>query len=170
MDQSQSQIIRRFRANPIEVAIFGVISLIFMNSIYDLFYDHDNFHPLALTHMSSNPISEGRAPASLDKLATVEFQCGTDSDTDLVKDTPANKVRFNGPICGFSPSATGTNGIKVEITNTTNQIVATSFEDAENGKFSTDYVPLNAGDNKIRFDFIIPHGNTTSKTLILHQK
>ncbi|MGZ3707368.1 MAG: hypothetical protein ACXWPM_00700, partial [Bdellovibrionota bacterium] len=55
--------VRRFKTNPVEIVIFSVVSLIFINSLYNLFYDHQGFHPAALSPMAANPTSEGRAPA-----------------------------------------------------------------------------------------------------------
>lgn len=39
---------RRFRINPIELLIFSVVSLVFLNSLYKLFYDWDRFQPQPL--------------------------------------------------------------------------------------------------------------------------
>src|SRR4051794_6854064 len=96
---SRSQSLRRFRINPVELAIFSVTLLMFLHSVYNLVYTQGGFQPNALVAMSSNPISEGRSLASgSQSLLTLSLQC---DETNQV--TQANKVRLNGQLCGLNP-------------------------------------------------------------------
>lgn len=56
---------RRFKTNPVEIAIFAVVTILFGHSVWRLFHESANYKPNALTSMSSNPLTEGRAPASV---------------------------------------------------------------------------------------------------------
>ena len=46
----------RFRTNPVELGIFSVVTVIFLGSLYNLFYNHTGFHPAVLSTMAANPI------------------------------------------------------------------------------------------------------------------
>jgi hypothetical protein len=157
---------RRFKANPVEVAIFSIITLIFFNSVYNLIYNHKGFHPTALVPMSANPISEGRKLASIPQSnLTWEIQC----DQSFEKDTPSNKVRINGPLCGADPFQGASNLIKANIMNTSNQYTATIFTDVGSGKFSTDYIPLQPGKNSIRVEFSYFNGKSFSQDILINK-
>jgi hypothetical protein len=154
--------VKRFRTNPVELAIFSVITLIFCNSVYSLFYDPQGFHPEALTPMAANPVSEGRSPASTSQ-AFVNIDVRCDSSPD--KDTTASKVRITGVICGDSraPASDTTGLIETQVTNSANKFSATVFADPGNGKFSTDYIPLNLGKNPIHIEFSFRGGKVVSQ-------
>src|SRR5688572_25390069 len=92
------QFIRKYKVNPVEIAIFSVVSLIFLNSVYNLFYDNQGYQATALTPMAANPVSEnaGRAPASIPQaFLNVEFKCSSLPD----QETTAGKVRITGALC-----------------------------------------------------------------------
>lgn len=55
---------RRFRTNPVEIAIFAVVTILFGHSVWRLFHESSNYKPNALTAMSSSPLTEGRSPAA----------------------------------------------------------------------------------------------------------
>ena len=165
--------IRRFRANPIEGMILLVITTTLVHSIYSLFYSQTGFHPQTLTPMSSNPISEGRMPASASRslngvtlsLSTFDFQCNKPLD----KDTSSTKIRLTGVLCGL-PTDTGTLKIKkAVILNTTNQFNATVFSDGIQKKFSTDYIPLNPGKNQIHVEFVYQSGEKTVHEFLINR-
>lgn len=156
--------VKRFRANPVELAIFSVISLIFFNSVYNLFYDQQGFHPAALTPMSANPISEGRSPASTSQaFVNVDVRCDGNPD----KDTTATKVRLTGALCadGRVPASDTTSLVKTQVINNANKFTATVFTDVNSGKFSTDYIPLNLGKNPIHLEFSYRSGKVVSQDI-----
>src|SRR4051794_34868380 len=96
MEQSR---VNRFRANPIEVTIFSIISLVFANSLYNLFYDREIFQARSLKAMASSPLHESkRRPSSLSssELSDVNLKC----DPSLTKLTGASKIRLKGGFCG----------------------------------------------------------------------
>ena len=154
------QNIKRFRINPVEVAIFSIVTLIFLNSVYNLFYDRQGFHPAALAPMAANPTSEGRSPASVGQsFMNLEVKCETNSE----QETAAAKVRLTGALCGVGATAADASKLlKTQIVNNANKFSATVFTDTTAGKFSTDYIPLNTGKNPIRIEFVyqewIAHG------------
>jgi hypothetical protein len=153
---------RKFKANPIEVAILFVITLIFFNSVYNLFYNHNGFHPAALIPMTANPVSEGRSLASVSQnLMTWDIKC----DKSLEKDTSSNKIRLNGILCGSDPALGATKLLKANIINSANQYNATVFSDVNENKFSTDYIPLETGKNAIRVEFTYIDGKSSVQDL-----
>ncbi len=156
--------VRRFRANPIEVVFLSVISLIFINSVYSLVYDHHGFSALALRPMASHPNSEGRALASVtSSLLNFDFDCEkAPSET-----TSATRIRIMGPICGFNPN-TANEGMglpKVTVKNRTNRNTATVFSDNASGKFSTDYISLEAGENIIYVEVRLGSGKPITREI-----
>jgi hypothetical protein len=170
---------RRFRINPIEIAIFSVISLIFVKSSYSLLYSHEG-DTSVLTSSVEDPLSAGtgRTPAS----ATVaqktfsEVKIGCDE-----KESPAvtaNKIRFIGSLCNTSaqtaaatsaaaatdtpsaPTAANENVKKISVINTSAKVAATVFPDYTNQRFSTDYITLAEGKNLIYVQYEYKDGTT----------
>ena len=151
--------IKRFRTNPVEIAIFSVITLIFFNSVYNLFYDQHGFHNAALTPMAANPVSEGRAPASVSQ-AFINVSVKCDANTD--QDTTANKVRVTGSLCDTGPSNDPSHLIKTQVINNANKFTATVFTEVNAARFSTDYIPLNSGKNPIHLEFTYRGGKVVT--------
>jgi hypothetical protein len=150
--------VRRFRTNPVELAIFSIISLIFCHSVYSLIYDHQGFQATALSPMAANPISEGRLPASVSQ-AFVNFEINCEAKQEQV--TEATKARLMGSLC--ESKAGNTQLIRAAVVNSANKFAATVFTDTTAGKFSTDYIPLNAGPNPIHIEFTYRGGQTVSQ-------
>ena len=157
-----TQHITRFRTNPVEILIFLIISGIFGNSLYELLYIHDGFHPAALSPMTSNPISEGRniastAPAaSALSLSTMDLSC----DEQITKDTVSEKMRLTGTLCGETLDSESNSSQKITVTNQTNRFSATVFTGSSSLKYSTDYIPLESGINKIQIEIF--HANASA--------
>ncbi len=149
---SRLQKIGRFKANPVEIAILLVMTIITTNSFYNLFYEHQEFRMAALSPMYLNPISEGRTPASnLINFMTLEIPC----DEPPHSTTSASKIRLAGKFCSIEMPSEGKNKtlMKASILNTSNQFLATVFSDLKEGKFSTDYIPLKPGLNSLHIEF-----------------
>jgi hypothetical protein len=163
---SPQQHARRYRVNPVEVAIFSIVTLIFLNSVYNLFYDRQGFNPTALAPMSANPVSEGRAPASVNQaFANLEVKCGSNGE----QETTAAKVRLTGTLCGVNAGTEGSKLVKTQIVNNANRFTATVFTDLSVGKFSTDYIPLNTGKNPIHVEFTFQGGKQLANDVIVNK-
>jgi hypothetical protein len=158
----------RFKANPVEIAVFSIVSLVLFNSVYNLFFDPQGFHPSTLTPMAANPVSEnGRTPASAPAHAfiNIEVRCPGEGAATGSQDqeTGAHKVRMTGAIC-HGASDPG-KLVKTVVLNGANRFNATVFADTNAGKFSTDYIPLNAGKNPIKMEFTYADGKTVVNEL-----
>jgi hypothetical protein len=136
----------------VELTIFIVVSLFFVNSLYHLFYDHTTLQLTALTTMAASPVTEGRSPASTaPAFFNLEVKC--DQAQKQESDTTASKVRITGSLCGTSSAPENAQLLKTNVTNTANKFTATVFTDENAGKYSTDYIPLNSGKNPIHIEF-----------------
>lgn len=167
MCMTAPQTSKRFRINPVEVAIFSVVALIFMNSVYSLFYDRDNFQLATLTPMAASPTTENqsRSPASIvPTYANLDVRCGAMDEQSVT----ASKVRLTGQIC--TPAGTEeAKLIKTQITNGANKFNATVFTDVNGGKFSTDYIPLEVGKNALRIESSYPNGKLVTQELVIQK-
>jgi hypothetical protein len=153
---------RRYRINPVEMIILATIGGVFLNSIYHLFYDPSGFHPAALQNMAANPVSEGRSPASVSgAFQSAEINCTSNPE----RATSATKIRILGPLCNGTETATSDPLIRTVVSNETNQFSATVFTDSVQGKFSTDYIPLNPGKNQFKVEFAYKSGKTVTQDL-----
>lgn len=158
--------LKHFRTNPIEVAIFLAVTAIFANSVYRLFYDSDEFRAAALTRMAANPRSEGRSPASTQRsFLNVELRC----DAMGEQETGAGKIRLTGSLCGTDAATDASKLVKAVVVNAANKFNATVFTDTTAGKFSTDYIPLNAGRNPIQVEFSYRGGKIVTQELVLNK-
>ena len=159
-----SQETPRFKINPVEVAIFSIVSLIFVNSVYNLFYDHQNLQATPLTGLASAPAQvENRSPSSVSQLVqNIDIQCGSTEELQ----TSAIKVRLSGQLCKSPRSLSNSDSaklIKTQIYNDANKFSATVFADISSGKFSTDYIPLNTGKNPIHIEFEYQGGKSVTQ-------
>lgn len=159
-----SQNVRRFRANPVEVAVFSILTLVFANSVYNLFYERDGFHPKSLTPMEASPLREGKrtlASSTSSQLFNLDLPC----DRSFNKEMQANRVRLLGTFCDKTqlPSRL----VKTQIVNNTNHFNATVFTDTDNGKYSTDYIPLEPGVNGVHVEFSYLDGKSFTQEISL---
>jgi len=230
---------RRFRTNPVEIAIFAVVTILFGHSVWRLFHESANYKPNALTAMSSNPLTEGRAPASArtgdaatgatgamnaftqlmgatapqapaaaaqSPLLSIDFRC----KEMTAAETGAQKIRLTGASCApmvaqtstvskgsqdaedseesgshaastrqpASVTATAAESVstadsaellptETRIFNQANRFAATVFQDPSTRKFTTDYIPLVAGANPIRIQFIYKGGRSYSQDFVV---
>lgn len=168
---------KRNRLRSIEVGIFTVVSLVFLNSVYHLFTDgrfltNQAPRPLAASSDMRGAASRGPKPASVTEEASAitkqshdmipyEIQCLVDGER---LETAAAKVRVTGPFCGASnrglasdrPEALIEKGVtpyQLKIQNDTNSYAATVLSDQQSGTFSTDFIPLEMGPNKVSMAF-----------------
>jgi hypothetical protein len=152
---------RRYRTNPFEIVVFVLVSLICFRSIYSLFYDQQSFRAAALTPISNSPISDGmsRSPAGFSSQSFLNFDIKCEGGN--TKETTATKVRLTGNLCGMLTGISqdvGNQLMKSAILNQANKFNATVFTDVSAGKFSTDYIPLNSGENPIKIEFTYKNG------------
>ncbi|MBY0470370.1 hypothetical protein K2X30_04315 [bacterium] len=160
--------VRRFKINPVELAIFAVVTMVFLNSVYNLFYDSQNLTKPVETEGSketadaTNPSTMSRSPATSALHSTfmnVEVSC----EEKISKQVSANKIRILGQLCGDSP-------VKTSVINKSNQFNATVFTDVTSNKYSTDYIPLKTGENPIHIEFAFAGGKTLAQDLVLTKK
>jgi hypothetical protein len=141
---------RRYRANPVEVAIFTVVSLVFVNSVYQLFFDQGTFRPVALAPSADSPLAPGagaaaeradRAPAArVEPSLDVEVPCDGAAWSEVK--TAAATVRFKGALCG--------SGAPLKVSNVTHSASAAVTADAVG--FSSEALPLAPGVNAVRVE------------------
>jgi hypothetical protein len=98
---------KRFRINPVEIAVFAVVGLIFVKSGNNLVYSHEGFEPAALTATAQDPIRiKDRNPASVapaqSNFSEVKIGCDPSAVTASVT---SNKIRLIGSVC--KPVETG---------------------------------------------------------------
>ncbi len=169
---------RRFKINPAEFAIFSVISVIFLNSVYHLFYDQQGFHPSTVVNVNL-PAEPARTPASLAQAAApstpvlMNYEVRCEENVD--QSTQADKLRLTGSVCapqgGRQPASVGSDLPlnQVTVTNLANKFSATVFSDQAGGKYSTDYIPLNAGRNPIEVLFTYAGGQTSTQSFVVEK-
>ncbi len=168
--------LRRFRINPVELAIFTGVTLIFVNSVYNLLYERPagGFAPMLTRGKAPGETGlSGRFPASIERrkteakpvslLARAEISC---QDGQSHK-TSAAKLQLGGALCGSQTSEDTQKLLKTEIVNTANHYAATVFPDNKGVRFTTDYIPLVDGVNSIKLDFVYKGGRTVSQTLAI---
>jgi hypothetical protein len=93
---------KRFRINPVEIAVFAVVGLIFVKSGYNLVYSHEGFEAAALTATAQDPIrTKDRnlasvAPVAQSNFSEVKIGCDPSAVTASVT---SNKIRLIGSVC-----------------------------------------------------------------------
>ena len=150
---------RRFRINPIEIAILAVVTGMFAHSAYTLVDSRESFEFASLTPMVSNPISEGRSLASV---STANVSVNVNCEANPAVPTSASRARLTGSLCGVDAGPEGTNLVKTGVVNQANSANATVFTDLDTGKFSTEYLPFANGKNPIRVEFHYRDGKVVS--------
>jgi hypothetical protein len=165
---------KRFRVNPIEIAIFAVIAMICLKSGYSLLYSHDGFDPVALTANAEDPSTSAqtRAPASTGaatqaavtkSFTEVKIGCEPDKTGQAVS---AHKIRLIGSLCAGSENTseeTPLNVKKINVVNSSAKVAATVFPDYSNRKFSTDYISLAQGKNVFYVQYEFNDGKTLDR-------
>lgn len=168
----------------VEILIFSGVCLVFMNSVYNLFTDgkllsDGSRTPIAIRSLSTPEGERRPAPAgAMANFIPYETKC---APTGEVFETTAAKVRILGPFCGApaqavrqiasEEGATSHSGpSEYRIENTTSHYLATVFSDLEAAKFSTDFVPLESGPNKIHMEFRYKDGHIFPVELTIIKK
>lgn len=158
--------VNRFRINPAEVLILCVMVLIFLNSVYNLFYDWRQIPSqpsLAELNNTTSLESAGRSPAGY---LSLEVECEPNSMT--LQKVQATKVRLNGPLCGGTGSdSVKESPIQTEVLNTASHTKATVFTDPQSNRFLTDYLPLSPGKNPIEIRFTYQGGKVVQQTMAI---
>jgi hypothetical protein len=142
----------RFKINPIEVLVASTLGVVLVQSLYQLLYQGPiDPSSSALVPMKAKPTSEGRKVASAEPspLLNVHINCAKGSEAI----TQASRARIQGELCGRKTSEEGAKLSSATITNASNQFVATIFAQNDSNYFSTDYIPLSQGQNKIHVEF-----------------
>lgn len=152
MSQVENRNPERFQINPIELAVTAAIGGVFLYSLMQLIYsDSTAATSSALVAMKARPTSEGRHPLSAanSPLLTLAVECKPAMESS----TTASKVRLQGDLCGVKSPDEGIRLNTATIINTSNQFSATVFAQNDSNHFSTDFIPLAPGANKIHLEF-----------------
>jgi len=148
--------------NPIEVGVFTVLILFFIYSVYTLFYGWQESYSDQLNTIE--PLTQN-GNRSLASFSSSFFHLEVPCEKSFTETTSAKKVRILGHICGINQSKNKL--IKTEIINKSNNNLATVFTDTHSKKYSTDYIPLDKGQNVINLKFYYYGGKTVSNQIIL---
>jgi len=90
---------KRFRVNPIELAIFAAVTLILAKSGYSLMYSHEGAETSTLASIAQDPIAiENRGPAAVIQKTFTEVSIGCDPSVESPA-VSANKIRLIGALC-----------------------------------------------------------------------
>ncbi len=174
---ANSEINAKFRINPIELGIFSLVVLVFLNSAYNLIDEGSDLKLSALSPEHEIPSIQTRGPASRKTTSTqllenTQLSCNGDTS----ETTTAAKIRFSGEVClprakigpsmpSFASRPAGApsfQGASISVPASGHE--ANVFVDLSSGKYTTDYIPLRLGQNEVRVDFkFIP---APGKTLI----
>lgn len=162
----------RFKA--IELGIFAIVSVIFLNSVYHLFTD-GRF----LTNSARKPMVaatddgiKGPSPASVSHekpaapqpvLIAYKTQCNAQESFE----TRAAKVQISGAFCGLAGAAEAAD-FKIE--NNTSRFSATVLKDLQAKSFSTDVIPLEPGANKLVMQFTYKNSKPFLVELSINRK
>ncbi|MBI4925399.1 MAG: hypothetical protein HY843_05695 [Bdellovibrio sp.] len=139
----------RYKINPVEIVIFSVVALIFLNSVYSLFNDSTSFNELKLATKDEN-----RQPASYKVLENLMVNC-----ENTHQSIASERIRITGPLCGIEQLSQGNQKfLNTKIVNTANSYSATVFIEENAKKFQTDYIPLATGSNKIKIEHLYSSG------------
>jgi hypothetical protein len=158
------------------MGIFLTIALVFAHSLYQLFFDFSQVktqvvsvnnqpitrRPASITQETSTPPETTREPTATD-FVNLEIPCAIKGS----QKTNANQVRLGGPICSEGAALDPRKLIKTEIVNQANKSSATVYTDISAGKFLTNYIPLNTGENPILIQFIYSGGKTVTNKLVV---
>lgn len=150
----------RFLVNPFEIIVFLVVLTFSGVSFYRLFFDwNENSSTTNLSGSQKNVISTERSLATTSTPSlfyTFNYNCLEQQPNQVNKSISAERVRIIGSFCA-QEAKRSPNSIhldkqkitKVEVTNLTNQTKATVFEESSLKGFTTDYISLEPGENKI---------------------
>jgi hypothetical protein len=170
--------VRRFKINPVELVVFGAVTLIFANSVYQLYYDWEEIRTnvVGSTPALAQSDRDGRSIASNNPLfSTIEVKCDEKSaakkkpgSSEALEVTDAAKIRLSGPLCGPG-KADKTKLLKAEVVNRTTNSTATVFTNSTDGSFSTDFIQLSPGRNQIQLKWVYQGGKEHSQALVIQK-
>ncbi len=157
--------VRRYRTNPIEVAILAGVVLIFGRSAWEFSQNPTVTWNSAIQQFAvrepASVVGARAAQGAIIGVQTLDVDC-------TAKDTPtevqASKIRVRGELC---LSQTEGFGVLTQATvrNLTTQVTGNVFADAAHGKFATDYITLVPGTNELQFEFSDPVGKRVQKNV-----
>ncbi len=166
------------RISPLELAIFLLVLGVFSHSSYQLFTDFRSVKTQVLTLNSSSPGSGTRTAASpstdgADRTTASastgsndfsQFELNCDSVQPLKAAPGTTRFRLTGGFCGTAGEQAAAPK-EVAVRNTTNRIPASVYIDSTHSRFTTDFVPLNPGENTVEVDFKYPGRSDVNKRI-----
>ena len=162
--QDAPKSIKRYRSNPVEVAIFTGLLLVFAHSAYEFTQNPSVTLSQVFQDLTSRtPASELKTTPSSPTLPgqTLNLKC---EDQSQVVTTA--KVRMSGNLC-LAASDTFGPLTRATVTNVTAKTAGNVFADTSEGRFSTDFITLMPGTNEIHFEFSDSRGKTIQRTIQL---
>lgn len=133
----------KWSLNPIELVIFLCCFGMFTVSAYRLIFMAPSFTPVVVTE----PAKVDRKIASLQsQFIQVDVPCTEHFETE----TTASKVRLISKFCKGTKAESPSIVKKLSVVHGTNRFNATVF--VSNDQFSTDFIPLVAGENPIQIE------------------
>lgn len=155
----------------IELGIFALFSLVFLNSLYG--WIAGNFLP----EKAKEPAY--RSIASSPEGITESYSLQCQGKPESLK-TRSHKLRILGAYCGLVPisrnddrsvAAVNQKILKeLRVTNKTTAYSATIFSDNFNRRFSTDFIPLQSGKNTIEIGFQYETGDTYDSQIFVEKE
>lgn len=162
----------------IEIAIIGIIGGVFLNSATKFMSESDptpnqqNVDTKKSEYSFAKPISKEDSN-SFFQYKTLCLQKGEQVNTD------APRIRITGSFCGYNfqkrkPSnltnQSKSDNMNFKIYNESTNYNATVFSDIQKKTFSTDFIPLELGTNKISMMFEYENGTKSPVELTVFRK
>lgn len=163
---------KRYRHNPLEVLIFTAITGFFIHSVYTLFQEKSHIatsFEVAETEttggVTRSPASSQVSEIELDCVAGVEYQVSSE------------RVKLRGMLCppesmsltgGREPSSE--TPARIKVVNQANEALGTVFMDSGHKKFTTDYLPLIAGENHLLVTYYYRGNRSSQRDLTIRRK
>ncbi len=142
------------RVNPVEIFVLCVVGGMCAFSLFQLVQNPPELAATAERGLASQVVRENAvAQARSRSFLSLELnQCGANLDQPP---TTASRARLVGTLCGFDPAAGTAQLVGTQVSNAKSGYSATVFTDLREGRFSTEYIPLQPGPNvlTIRFDY-----------------
>ena len=153
----------KHKLNTIELALFSVVGVIFLNSVYRLVTDGPALNR-SYDEIKRKPASVTEEVFNKKDFLIYNTNC---TSPELIS-TTASKVRIEGANCGApsllkskrSPGSTTLNTENLEhplstsqVTNKISHFSGSLIFEPETNKFSTEFIPLELGKNNVHLDF-----------------
>lgn len=162
---------RRFLSyGKVEFAILGVVGLVLVNSVYHLVSASPD---VVSTAQNTRTIASTRVG---EQAESYETKCREMGEIFV---TTASRIRITGPYCHSQRAEQALDGrsiastqepLALDASNLSSAYSATVFKDNVTQRFSTDFIPVLVGSNKIRVNFQYPASKTFQLDVNIERK